>query len=100
MQVNFRYSDTDFIAYLISIGHEYNNIEITRDKNKQLKAFVYFQGNKEDLIRLQNNYKNGLVEANILEFANNRKKMVKIIKTELLNHQINNLPTTHLKTTQ
>jgi len=28
MQVNFRYSDTDFIAYMITLCYEYNKIEI------------------------------------------------------------------------
>lgn len=91
MQVNFRYSDTDFIAYLLTLGYVYSEIEVVRDKNKQLKAFVHFQGEKEELIKIQNDYKNGLLIGNIVNFSNNRKKITKIIKSEILKYQANNL---------
>ena len=91
MQVNYRYSDTDFTAYLMTLGYIYNEIEIVRDKNKQLKAYIHFEGKKEDLIQLQNNYKDGIVQANILDFTNNRKKITKIIKSEILKYQAENL---------
>jgi len=91
MQVNFRYSDTDFIAYLITLGYQYNKIEIIRDRNKQLKAFVYFIGEKDDLLQIQEEFKNGLVSVNILEFIRNRKIMVKLIKTAILQYQAKNM---------
>jgi hypothetical protein len=91
MQVNFRYSDTDFIAYLMSLGYQFGDIEIIRDRNKQLKAYVHFEGNKDDLIRIQDDYHNGLANANILIFSNNRKKITKILKSEILKYQANNI---------
>ena len=42
MQVNFRYSDTNFISYLITLGYKYNNIEITKDKDYGIKVFLLF----------------------------------------------------------
>jgi len=91
MQVNFRYSDTDFIAYLITMGYEYNKIEIDKDRDKHLKAYIYFEGEKDDLIQMQNDYKSGLVSANVLDFSNNRRKITKIIKAEILKYQVNNI---------
>jgi glutaredoxin-related protein len=91
MHVNFRYSDTDFIAYLMTLNYQYKDIEIIRDRNKQLKAYVHFEGNKDELIKIQNEYKNGLANANILYFSNNRKKITKILKSEILKYQANNI---------
>lgn len=91
MQVNFRYSDTDFIAYMITLGYEYKNIEIVRDKRNKLKAFVYFSGDKNELINLQNEFKNGKAIINPLDFSINRKKISKLIKSELLKYQAENL---------
>ena len=91
MLVNFRYSDTDFIAYLMTLGFTYNKIEVERTREKKLKAYVYFAGEKNDLIQIQENYKNGLAQCNILDFSINRKIIVKLIKSELLQYQVKNI---------
>ena len=91
MQVNFRYSDTDFIAYMITLGYEYNNIEVTTDKRNKLKAFVYFLGDKNKLINLQEQFKNGKAMVNALDYSLNRKKINKLIKSELLRYQAKRL---------
>ena len=87
MQVNFRYSDTDFIAYMITIGYEYNNIEVVKDRYNKLKVFVYFLGDKNELINLQNEFKNGKAIINPLYFSINRKKINKLIKGEIIRYQ-------------
>lgn len=91
MRVNFRYSDTDFIAYMITLGYEYNNIEVIRDKRDKLKAYVYFSGDKNELINLQEEFKNGKTMINLLNYSLNRKKINKLIKSELLRYQAQRL---------
>ncbi len=86
--VNFRYSDTDFIAYLITIGFKYNKIETIKDRNKQLKVYIYFEGEKSKLLNLQEQFQNNNVNINLSIFCNNRKKISKTIKSELLKIQV------------
>lgn len=89
--VNFRYSDTDFIAYLFSVGYNQNKIEVTRDRNNQLRVYFYFLGEKEDLINKFKNYEDGKLEGNIKKFCVNRRVITKMIKSELLKYQANEL---------
>jgi hypothetical protein len=89
--VNYRYSDTNFISYLMTLGVPYTRIEINRDRNKQLKAYVYFQEEKNKLIDLYEQFQNESVTINLFQFCNNRKKISKIIKAELLKFQISAL---------
>lgn len=91
MYVEFRYSDTDFCAYLMALGYEDVKIEVTRDKFNKLKAYVYFGGEKDELISLHKKYKNKQAFCNVLEFSINRRKITKLIKAEILNYQANNL---------
>ena len=83
MQVNFRYSDTNFISYLITLGYKYNNIEITKDKGNKIKVFVHFIGEKEELIKLHNNFINDNANINVLSFSKNRKQISKTIREEI-----------------
>jgi len=89
MQVNFRYSDTDLIAYLMTIGYSYSKIEIT-NKDNRVKAYAHFIGEKEDLLRIQEVYKSGESKINIYEFSNHRKMITKAFKEEI--SKINNTP--------
>ena len=89
--VNYRYSDTDFISYLMTLGLSYNQIEISRDRNKQLKAYVYFEEEKSKLMDLYEQFQNKNININLSQFCNNRKKISKIIKAELLKYQVNSL---------
>lgn len=90
-KVNFRYSDTDFIAYLTTIGCKYNNIEIVKTQNGKLKAFLYFEDLKDVLLKLYNDYKNGKAIVDPFDYSINRRKINKLIKVELLKFQVNNL---------
>lgn len=91
-KVNFRYSDVDFVSYLMTIGYTYDSIEIVKDKrNNQLKGYVHFIGDKEDLLYHFNQYNNGLANANVLGLRQNRKKITKLIKSEILIYQANNI---------
>ena len=85
--VNFRYSDTDFISYLVTIGYEYNKIEITRDRSGKLRAFVYFEGDKTKLIEMYNEFKNKRTKIDPYQYSLNRKSISKLIKSEILKYQ-------------
>lgn len=89
--ITFRYSDVDFISYLMSNGFEYDRIEVTRDRNKNLKGFVHFTGNKGILLKHFNDYQEGNAIGNVLELKTNRKKISKLIKSEIYKYQANNL---------
>lgn len=89
--VTFRYSDVDFISYLMANGFNYDKIEVTRDRNKNLKGFVHFTGDKEILISYFNTYHEGKAVGNVLELKSNRKKISKLIQSEILKFQASNL---------
>ena len=91
MYVDFRYSDTDFCAYLMTIGYKHKQIEIVRDNFNKLKAFVYFSGDKETLIDLYDKYRSGDVTCNVIDFSKNRKKIIKLIKSEILQYQVSSM---------
>jgi hypothetical protein len=89
--VTYRYSDVDFVAYLLVNGYKYDRIEVTRDRNKNLKGYVHFTGDKEILLSYFNQYQEGKATANVLELKSNRKKISKLIKSEILKYQASNL---------
>lgn len=91
MLVNFRYGDTDLAAYLMTLGYEYDKVEVERDRDRKLRAYIHFYGDKDNLIRSQNEYRDGTAIGNISKFAANRKKIVKTIKSELLRYQAKNI---------
>lgn len=88
--VDFRTSSSDFATYLILKGYDYQYIEIVVDKKhyNRLKAFIHFNGNKEELIKLQQKYENGdvLVEPKI--FSITRKKLNNIINKQLNTYRL------------
>jgi hypothetical protein len=87
-KVDFRYSDVDFVSYLLTLGYEYTDIEIIRDnRTNKLKGFVHFNENKLDLINIFEQYQNENVSANVIKLKNNRKKITKLIKAEILKYQ-------------
>jgi hypothetical protein len=87
-KVDFRYSDVDFVSYLLTLGYEYSDIEVIRDsRNNKLKGFVHFYENKLDLISIFEQYQNETVSANVSKLKNNRKKITKLIKAEILKYQ-------------
>jgi len=79
MLVNFRYSDLDFVAYLITLGYKPMKFETKKDNNF-IKTFVYFEGEKEELIKLNNRFREEKVLVNLKELVDVRKKLLKEIK--------------------
>ena len=90
--VDFRFSDSDFATYLTMIGYKYKSIEITEDNrhDKRIKAFIHFDGDKEELIELHNVYLNGSVNINLKEFSIAKQLINKVIKAEIRKYEDKN----------
>lgn len=89
-KVDFRYNDMDFIAYLLTVGYEYTSIEVALDnRTNKLKGFMHFEGDKNELLDLYNQYKNEELLANVVQMKNNRKKANMLIKSEIIKYQAN-----------
>jgi len=67
------------------IGYDYKSIEITEDNrhDKRIKAFIHFEGEKNELIKLHNVYLNGSVSINLKDFSIAKQSINKIIKGEI-----------------
>ncbi len=84
-QKYFRVSDSDFSAYLFSIGYKPNYIEI-KENNKstnKYKAFVHFDGDKDKLTTLQEKYINGDIQINLKDFSTARQEINKLINSAI-----------------
>ncbi len=84
-KVDYRYSDSDFVSYLLTLGYKYTWIEVTNKPTGELRAFVHFNENKDELLENYKSYKDGNVRIDILEFSKFRRVLNKAIKLELSN---------------
>lgn len=87
-QVDFRFSDSDLSAYLLMKGYIPSYIEVKVDKRHRdkLKAFIHFNGDKDEFIKLQEDYNNKEVSINLKEFSIARQQINKMIKNELVTY--------------
>lgn len=83
--VDFRFSDSDLAAYLVILGYEPTYVEVIADKrhNNRLKGFIHFKGEKDEFLRLQEQYRDKKVEINLLDFSLARQKINKLVKLEI-----------------
>ena len=58
-KVNYKYSQSEMVAYLLLNGYTYNEIEVKENKRYKgdYKVFFYIEGFKDDLIRLEQDFK-------------------------------------------
>lgn len=89
-KVIFRFSDSDLSAYLMMLGYNPKSIEIIQDKKHygRLKAYICFEGNKEDLIHIQNQFNNNEIKVNPKTFSIMRKKLNKMINLEIKKYKM------------
>jgi hypothetical protein len=82
---DFRFSDSDLAAYLVVLGYEPTYVEIIIDKkhDNKLKGFTHFQGNREEFIKIQNEFINNEVTLNVIEFSKARRRINKLVKEEI-----------------
>lgn len=90
-KVDFRYSDTDFVSYLLSVGYKHTSIEITKDHKDRPKAFVHFYEDKTELLNRLVEYKESSVKIDPLSFSANRRSINKLIKAEILKYKSSNI---------
>jgi hypothetical protein len=53
-----------------------------------LKGFTHFHGDKDEFIRIQNEFQSKEVKLNIVEFSKARKKINKLIKEKISELQL------------
>jgi hypothetical protein len=90
MLVQHRYSETDFVAYLLALGFKYDKIETCKSTKSGKKTFAYFTGEEEELIRLQNDFHSGHAIIYALEFAKQRRIVAKKMRESFIQFKSNN----------
>lgn len=85
--VDFRYSDLDFIGYLLLLGYEHTHIEVVTDDVVGYKGFVHFEENKSDLLKHYHEYMEGKAVASIYDMKNKRTNVMRLIKAEIIKYK-------------
>lgn len=83
-KVNFKYSKSEMVAYLMYVGYKYSKIEI-KENNRyrgKYKVFFYFEGFKEDFIEIENEFNNNTYVC-LSEYIKVLSEVKDIIHTEL-----------------
>jgi hypothetical protein len=81
--VEFRYSDSNFSAYLMYLGYSPIGFDIVEKRGNKPKVFIHFEGNKEILIKLQQEYKNNNVKLNLIEYGKCKNNILKLVRQQL-----------------
>ncbi len=84
--VEFRYSDSNFCAYLMYLGYLPIGFDIVEKRGNKPKVFIHFEGEKEILIQLQQDYKNNNVQLNLIEYGKCKDFILKLVKQQLQNY--------------
>ncbi len=75
---NFRYSDVDFVTFMIVSGKD-----VSYMANEEGKVYFHFEEEFEDFKALENKYRNQNVRISMKEFSSTRKEVVMMIKNYL-----------------
>jgi len=86
MEVLFRYSDSNFCAYLNYLGFEPVGFDIVEKRGNKPKVFLHFKGDKEELISLYKNYQSNNISINLNEFGKCKNNILKIVRDHLGNY--------------
>lgn len=84
-KVKFDYSQSEMVAYLITRGYEYCDISIKenpRYKNK-IKVFFTFEGDKNELIKLLDEFNNKVCEIKLKDYIENLMEVKRLISVEM-----------------
>jgi len=85
-KVNFRYSDSNLCAYLYYLGYCPVEFDIVEKRGNKPKVFIHFEGNREVLIQLQNEYKNNNIHLNLIKYGECKNYILKMVKHQLQNY--------------
>jgi len=86
MEVLFRYSDSNFCAYLNYLGFEYIGFDIVEKRGNKPKVFLHFEGDKEEFIKIYQNYQSNNISINLIEFGKSKNSILKIVREHLGNY--------------
>lgn len=86
MEVNYRYSDSSFCAYLKYLGYSPISYDIVEKRGNKPKVFIHFKGDKDELINILNDYKENKVNININEYSNCKSEVLLLIRLYLNEH--------------
>lgn len=89
--VDFRYSDTDYVAFLATLGIEHDYIEVIDGTNGKPKAYLHIKGEKKKLLQLFDDYKQGNTLVKPLEYSLHRARLNRLVKAEVLKYQASKL---------
>lgn len=84
-KVRFDYSQSEMVAYLITKGYQYCNV-FTRENSRykgKVKVFFTFEGYREELISLANEFNNETSNIKLKDYINNLIDVKKIINNEI-----------------
>ena len=85
-KVLFRYSDSNFCAYLHYLGYEIIGFDIVEKRGNKAKVFLHFEGVKEELISLFKDFQNNNIQVNPKKFGQSKNIVLKIVKENLSNY--------------
>ena len=85
-KVEFRYSDSNLCAYLNYLGYCPIGFDVVEKRGNKPKVFVHFEGDRETLIQLQDDYKNNCIELNLSEYNKCKSYIFKLVKQQLQNY--------------
>jgi hypothetical protein len=79
-KVNYKYSQSEMVAYLLLKGYTYNKIEVKENKRYKgnYKVFFYIEGFKDELIKLEQDFKSN-TNICLQDYINEQFQIKKII---------------------
>lgn len=85
-KVEFRYSDSNFCAYLVYLGYEITGFDIVEKRGNKAKVFLHFEGIKEELIDLFKKYHTKEIQVDPIKFGQSKDIVLKIVREHLYNY--------------
>lgn len=84
-KVKFNYSESEMVAYLLTKGYNYTDVFVkSNDRYKgKVKVFFTFEGYKNELIEIANEFNNGISSIRLKEYINNLICVKRVISNEI-----------------
>jgi len=82
-KVLFRYSDSNFCAYLHYLGYEITGFDIVEKRGNKAKVFLHFEGIKEELIDLFKQFHANDIQVNPNTYGKSKNIVLKIVREHL-----------------
>lgn len=85
-KVEFRYSDSNFCAYLNYLGYSPIGFDVIEKRGNKPKVFLHFEGDRDELVCLYQKYQINDIKINLLEFGKCKNIILKIVREHLTNY--------------